>query len=139
MAKRTDEHTAEGNADAEIGNVSRATVALTEGTNASRAAVQELTKAYQELATKNVNNLPLSGLLSFPSGDLCFEPIFAQRPRCEHVGDIRGVFAHAVDEARLGVAQPGESDKKQAWIFRRAARLDGINATCRDRRAARPT
>src|SRR5271166_5935086 len=57
MAKRTDEHTAEGNADAEIGNVSRATVALTEGSNASRAAVGELTKAYQELAAMNVSNL----------------------------------------------------------------------------------
>ena len=31
--------------------------ALTETGNASRAAVQELTKAYQELATKNVRNL----------------------------------------------------------------------------------
>ncbi len=31
--------------------------ALTESGNASRAAVQELTKAYQELATKNVQNL----------------------------------------------------------------------------------
>src|SRR4249920_1183051 len=48
MAKRTDEQTAQGNTDAESGNVSRAAVALTEGTNASRAAVQELTKAYQE-------------------------------------------------------------------------------------------
>jgi phasin family protein len=31
--------------------------ALTESGNASRAAVQELTKAYQELATKNATNL----------------------------------------------------------------------------------
>ena len=31
--------------------------ALTESGNASRAAVQELTKAYQELATKNAKNL----------------------------------------------------------------------------------
>jgi hypothetical protein len=31
--------------------------ALAETGNASRAAVQELTKAYQELATKNVRNL----------------------------------------------------------------------------------
>lgn len=31
--------------------------ALTESGNASRAAVQELTKAYQELTTKNVRNL----------------------------------------------------------------------------------
>ena len=46
-----------GTADAEIGNVSRATVALSKSTNASRAAVQELTKAYQELAAKNVSNL----------------------------------------------------------------------------------
>ena len=57
MAKQTDEKTMEGNADAEIGNVSRVTVALAEGSNASRAAVQELTKAYQELAAKNVSNL----------------------------------------------------------------------------------
>ena len=33
------------------------TEALTESGNASRAAVQELTKAYQELATKNAKNL----------------------------------------------------------------------------------
>ena len=46
-----------GAADAEIGNVSRATVALAEGSKASRAAVGELTKAYQELAAKNVSNL----------------------------------------------------------------------------------
>jgi hypothetical protein len=31
--------------------------ALTENGNASRAAIQQLTKAYQELATKNVNKL----------------------------------------------------------------------------------
>ena len=31
--------------------------ALTESRNASRAAIQELTKAYQELATRNVRNL----------------------------------------------------------------------------------
>jgi hypothetical protein len=31
--------------------------ALTENGNASRAAIQELTRAYQELATKNVNKL----------------------------------------------------------------------------------
>ena len=31
--------------------------ALTESRNASRAAVEELTKAYQELATKNAKNL----------------------------------------------------------------------------------
>jgi phasin family protein len=31
--------------------------ALTESGNASRAAIQELTKAYQELASKNVKNL----------------------------------------------------------------------------------
>jgi phasin family protein len=31
--------------------------ALTESGNASRAAVQELTKAYQELTTKNARNL----------------------------------------------------------------------------------
>ena len=33
------------------------TTALTESGNASRAGVQELTKAYQELATKNAKNL----------------------------------------------------------------------------------
>ena len=31
--------------------------ALTENGNASRAAIQQLTRAYQELATKNVNKL----------------------------------------------------------------------------------
>jgi hypothetical protein len=31
--------------------------ALTESSNASRAAIQELTKAYQELASKNAKNL----------------------------------------------------------------------------------
>ena len=46
-----------GAADAEIGNVSRATVALAEGSKASRAAVGVQTKAYQELAAKNVSNL----------------------------------------------------------------------------------
>ena len=70
-AERTDEADAEamtkgsqaaetimkGAAGAEVGNVSRATVALTEGSKASRAAVGELTKAYQELAAKNVTNL----------------------------------------------------------------------------------
>ena len=46
-----------GTAGAEIGNVSRAAVALTEGTNASRAAVQDLTWAYQDLAAKKANNM----------------------------------------------------------------------------------
>src|SRR5208337_307416 len=48
-----------GNADAltEGGNASRAAVALIDSGNASKAAVQELTKAYQELATKNAKNL----------------------------------------------------------------------------------
>ena len=32
--------------------------ALTESRNASRAAIEELTKAYQELATKNAKNCP---------------------------------------------------------------------------------
>ncbi len=41
----------------ETGHVSRATVALTDSRNAYKAAVQELTKAYQELAAKNANNL----------------------------------------------------------------------------------
>ncbi len=48
-----------GNADAlaETGNASTAAVALTDSGNVSRAAIQELTTAYQELATKNVKNL----------------------------------------------------------------------------------
>ena len=46
-----------GAADAEVGNVSRATVALTDSASASRAAAQELTKAYQELAAPNANNM----------------------------------------------------------------------------------
>src|SRR5208337_1956704 len=46
-----------GTADAEIGNASRAAVALTDSANASRTAIQELTKAYQELAAKNANNM----------------------------------------------------------------------------------
>jgi phasin family protein len=47
---------AKTNADAltETGNASRAAVALADSGNASRAAVHELTKAYQELASKNV-------------------------------------------------------------------------------------
>ena len=75
MAKQTAERIAEANAealtkngqaaetfmkgaaDAEVGNVSRATVALTEGSKASRTAVGVQTKAYQELAAKNVSNL----------------------------------------------------------------------------------
>jgi phasin family protein len=48
-----------GNADAmtETGNASTVAVALTDSGNASRAAIQELTTAYQKLATKNVKNL----------------------------------------------------------------------------------
>ena len=46
-----------GTADSELGNASRAAVALTDSANASRAAAQELTKAYQELAAKNANNM----------------------------------------------------------------------------------
>ena len=44
-------------AQAETGDASIAAVALTDSGNASRAAVQELAKAYQELASKNVKNL----------------------------------------------------------------------------------
>jgi phasin family protein len=52
MAKPIVENIAKTNADA------LATAeTLTESGNASRAAVQELTAAYQELATKNVKNL----------------------------------------------------------------------------------
>ena len=46
-----------GNADAESGNASRAAVALTDSSNASRTAVQDLTWAYQDLATQNAKNL----------------------------------------------------------------------------------
>ncbi len=56
MAKQPSEQIAEASAEAEKimkGNAD----ALTESGNASRAAVQELTKAYQELATKNAKNL----------------------------------------------------------------------------------
>ena len=41
-----------GAADAEVGNVSRATVALTESGNASRAAVGVQTKAYPRTAVQ---------------------------------------------------------------------------------------
>jgi hypothetical protein len=59
MANPTVVKIASTNADApiETGNASRAAVALTDSGAASRAAVQELTTAYQELATKNVQNL----------------------------------------------------------------------------------
>jgi phasin family protein len=59
MANPTVEKIAKTNADAltETGNPSRAAVALTDSGNGARAAVQELTRAYQELATKNAKNL----------------------------------------------------------------------------------
>ena len=64
MANPTVENIAKTNADA-LAKSSRAAEvimkggaeALTESGNASRAAIQELTKAYQELATKNAKNL----------------------------------------------------------------------------------
>ena len=64
MANRIVENIAKTNADA-LAKSSRAAEdimkggaeALTESGNASRAAIQELAKAYQELATKNANNL----------------------------------------------------------------------------------
>ena len=64
MANPIVENIAKTNADA-LAKSSRAAEtitkggaeALTESGNASRAAVQELTKAYQELATKNAKNL----------------------------------------------------------------------------------
>jgi hypothetical protein len=46
MANRTVEQIVDASADA-----------LNESSNASRAAVQELTRAYQELASKNAKNL----------------------------------------------------------------------------------
>ena len=64
MANPIVENIAKTNADA-LAKSSRAAEdimkggaeALTESGNASRAAIQELAKAYQELATKNANNL----------------------------------------------------------------------------------
>ena len=54
MAKQSTEQIAEATSEAltESGDA-----ALTESGNSSRAAIQELTKAYQELATKNAKNL----------------------------------------------------------------------------------
>jgi phasin family protein len=64
MAKQPIEQVAEASADAvtksgeAVGNIMKGNAeALTEGGNASRAAVQELTRAYQELASKNAKNL----------------------------------------------------------------------------------
>jgi phasin family protein len=64
MAKQLIEQVAETSADAvtksgeAVGNIMKGNAeALTEGSNASRAAVQELTRAYQELASKNAKNL----------------------------------------------------------------------------------
>ena len=64
MANPIVENIAKTNADAlaKSGQVAEkimkgGTAALTESGNASKAAVQELTKAYQELATKSVENL----------------------------------------------------------------------------------
>jgi phasin family protein len=65
MAKQTGEqfvHDSTTEALARSGEAANAIMkgnadALTESGNASRAAVQELTKAYQELTTKNVRNL----------------------------------------------------------------------------------
>ncbi len=64
MANRIVENIAKTNADA-LTKSSRAAEtflkggaeSLTESGNAARAAIQELTKAYQELATKNAKNL----------------------------------------------------------------------------------
>ncbi len=64
MANRIVENIAKTNADA-LTKSSRAAEtflkggaeSLTESGNAARAAIQELAKAYQELATKNANNL----------------------------------------------------------------------------------
>ena len=64
MANPIVENIAKTNADAlaKSGQVAEtimkgSATALTESGNASRAGVQELTKAYQELTTKNVRNL----------------------------------------------------------------------------------
>ncbi|MBV8281409.1 MAG: phasin family protein [Candidatus Eremiobacteraeota bacterium] len=64
MAKQPTEQIAEATAEAlaKSGDTAQKimkgnTEALTESGNASRAAIQELTKAYQELATKNAKNL----------------------------------------------------------------------------------
>ncbi len=59
MANSIAEKIVKTKADAaiETGHVSRAAVALTDSRNAYKAAVQELAKAYQELAAKNANNL----------------------------------------------------------------------------------
>ena len=64
MAKPTAKQTVEGNADAlaKSGRAAEKIVkgnadAMIESGNASRTAIQELTKAYQELATKNAKNL----------------------------------------------------------------------------------
>src|ERR1700733_1568759 len=64
MAKRPDNQIAEATAEpltkggeAEEKTVKVNSEALTVSGNASRAAIQELTRAYQELATKNAKNL----------------------------------------------------------------------------------
>ena len=64
MANPTVEHFAKANTDAltKTGHAAEKIVkgnadALTDSGNASSAAVKELTKAYQELATKNAKNL----------------------------------------------------------------------------------
>ena len=63
MAKQSAEQFAEASAEVlskssgAADNVTRDTAAaLTENGNASRAAIQELTRAYQDLAAKNVNS-----------------------------------------------------------------------------------
>jgi phasin family protein len=64
MAKQPAEHVAEESADAvsQSGQAAEKIVTgnadvLAEGGNAASLAIQELTKAYQELATKNARNL----------------------------------------------------------------------------------
>src|SRR5271167_735156 len=64
MAKRTNEQIAEASAEAlaKSGEAAEKIMkgnaeALADSGNASRAAIQELIKAYQELATKNAKNL----------------------------------------------------------------------------------
>ena len=56
MAKQTSEQIVEASQAAEKIMKDNAK-ALTESGNASKAAIQDLTKAYQELATKNAKNL----------------------------------------------------------------------------------
>jgi hypothetical protein len=45
----------------------------------------------------------------------------------DHAHHIDCVFAHPIDQARLGVVQPRESNEERAGVFGYATFLDGVS------------